>query len=108
MVDVADVSEIKDCVNSWQLYLISRIIKGLKYKGNIKFLNVIKNTRHFINLLKVFILMITYRIIPQINKGLADINLSVLNGINARVELEIGLEKEQKRGKLSETCKKSY
>ena len=106
VVDVADVSEIKDCVNSWQLYLISRIIKGLKYKGEYQVFECNKEYETLYKLIESVYSDETYRIIPQINKGLADINLSVLNGINARVELEIGLEKEQKRVNYQKLAKK--
>ena len=39
----------------------------------------------------------SHRIVPKISKGLVNVNLSVLSGISAAVELEIELEKDQRR-----------
>lgn len=50
VADVTDLSEQKDCIVSWQVYLISRIIKGLDFKkGNIEFLITTKSMKHSVS-----------------------------------------------------------
>lgn len=106
VADIEGVSEVKDCISSWQLYLISRIIKGLKYKGEYRIFEPNKEYETICKLIESIYSDESYRIIPQINKGFVSVNLSSLSGISATVELEIGLEKEQRRVNYQKLAKK--
>lgn len=106
VADITDISESKDCISTWQLYLISRIIKGLKYKGEYEIFDCNKEYVTLCKLIESVYTDESYRIIPQINKGFISVNLSVLSGISATVELEIGLEKGQKRVNYQKLAKK--
>lgn len=106
VADIEGVSEVKDCISSWQLYLISRIIKGLKYKGEYRIFESNKEYETICKLIESIYSDESYRIIPQINKGFVSVNLSSLSGISATVELEIGLEKEQRRVNYQKLAKK--
>lgn len=106
IADISDVSEAKDCIVSWQLYLISRIIKGLKYKGEYQ---IFEDNREYSTLYKLIESVYadeSHRIVPKINKGMINIELSSLNGLSTTVELEIGLEKEQKLVNYQKLAKK--
>ena len=106
VADISDISEVKDCIASWQLYLISRIIKGLKHKGEYQIFEDNKEYSTLYKLIESIYADESHRIIPQINKGMVSVNLSALNGLSATVGLEIGLEKEQKRVNYQKLAKK--
>lgn len=106
VADKEGISETKDSICSWQLYLISRIIKGLKHKGEYRIFKPDKGYETIYKLIESIYSDESYRIIPQINKGFVSVNLSLLSGISATVELEIGLEREQKRVNYQKLAKK--
>lgn len=106
VADTEDLSEQKDCIVSWQVYLISRIVKGLNFQGEYR---VFDNNKEYETLLKLIHCIYSnesIRIVPKINKGCVNVNLSSLNGISAALELEIGLEKKQKRVNYQKLSKK--
>ena len=106
VADIEGISEIKDCVLSWQLYLISKILKGLKDKGEYQIFEHNKEYETIYKLTKSIYSDESYRIMPQINKGFVGVNLSLLSGISTTVELEIGLEREQNRVNYQKIAKK--
>lgn len=107
VADIAELSDQKDCIISWQVYLISRIIKGLDFKkGEYHIFDDNKDYDILCKLIQCIYSSESHRIIPKINKGCVNVNLSSLNGINATIELEIGLEREQKRVNYQKLAKK--
>ncbi len=107
VADVTDLSEQKDCIVSWQVYLISRIIKGLDFKkGEYRVFDNNKEYETLCKLIQCVYSNESHRIVPKINKGCVNVNLSSLSGISAALELEIGLEKDQKRVNYQKLAKK--
>lgn len=107
VADVTDLSEQRDCIISWQVYLISRIIKGLDFKkGEYQVFDDNKEYETLCKLIQAVYSNELHRIVPKINKGCVSINLSSLGKISADLELEIGLEREQKRVNYQKLAKK--
>ncbi len=96
VADIVDATEPKDCIASWQVYLISRIIKGLFFRGEYHVFANSKDYETLCKLIKSIYSDNSNRIIPQISKGRVNVNLSALHGLSADVELEIGFEKSRK------------
>lgn len=107
IADTVGLSEQKDCIVSWQLYLISRIMKGFSVKkGEYRIFADNKDYETLCKLLHCIYSDESHRIVPKISKGLVNVNLSVLSGISAAVELEIELEKDQRRVNYQKLAKK--
>lgn len=107
VIEKVDFSEAKDCIIAWQLYLISRVIKGLNNDGEYKIFDNNREYSTITQLIKSIYSEHTQRIIPKINKGCVSVNLSTLKGLSAELELEIGLEKEHKRVNYQKLAKKT-
>ncbi len=106
VIDTMDFTEVKDCIAAWQLYLISRIIKGLKNDGEYQVFDYNKEYTIIAQLIKSVYSDQSNRIVPKISKGCVSVNLSNLKGLSAEIELEIGLEKEQRRVNYQKLAKK--
>lgn len=105
VIDTIDFTDTKDCIVAWQLYLISRIVKGLKNE-RVQIFDKSKDYSVMTQLITSIYSEQSHRIVPKINKGHVSANLSMLKGLSAEVELEIGLEKEQKRVNYQKLAKK--
>ena len=103
---VADISVEKDTsyVLIWQIYLINQIIKNSK-RGEYELFEESHEYENLKKLLHVLYAGENGRIIPKLTKGYANINASLLKGLDASISMDIEFNKESQKINFNKTAK---